>query len=491
MVDFTTEPSHVALSVTLLVFVCAFANPILSYCIYLLKINWNERYISKRHPWILTGLLVSAALTTLIELPFNALARIAESVPWSGDNFQYIELLGWECRVIFCSLIAVRVYLLAYDQEYSRVLCARKWQVMIDPSVRLNWFLKNRNRWGSPMFIFQCILLPIWILLIVYFILTSVMLEQLSEAGVGVFGFSALVTAFISLFYWRTLPKRRDVLFLRDELRISVPMFYIGCTVVMSLLIIHELEVKDDDVMAPVIELLVCILWTLVIPLVMIVTLMYPQWKMKHDTAAEQLILDAQTDDGTTSKWETIIETSDGYEQYAVFLEKELSVENLLFVSEYVQLKNGLLEIEDLKEMIELKELWFTITLPDTAPQIKRVRSQSADKKVDRRIKQRGFVKSAKDLYRKYLLRSVAFMKVSISKALEKELSMAFDSLDQTLQPFELVLPLFERTAIEVSEELKDTFSRFRTTDVFQKLEKARVTGIPASFPDETPKRIL
>ena len=158
---------------------------------------------------------------------------------------------------------------------------------------------------------------------------------------------------------------------------------------------------------------------------------------------------------------------------------------------QYVQLKNGLLEVEDLREMIEIKELWFTLTLPDSAPQCKRIRSTSSDKKVDRRIKQRGFVKSAKNLYRKYLCPTVAFMKVNVSKELEKEIVAAYDSLDETLQPFELVLPLLDRAAIEVSEELKDTFTRFRGTDVFKKLEEARITGIPASFEDQKERRIL
>lgn len=39
----------------------------------------------------------------------------------------------------------------------------------------------------SPSFIFQCILLPIWSLLGAYFALTLLMLNQLSEAGMGMY----------------------------------------------------------------------------------------------------------------------------------------------------------------------------------------------------------------------------------------------------------------------------------------------------------------
>merc|ERR1712172_215584 len=117
--------------------------------------------------------------------------------------------------------------------------------------------------------------------------------------------------------------------------------------------------------------------------------ILYPKWKVRVGTKAEELILDTQTDSGTSASWETIIETTDGYEQFAKFLERELCVENILFVTEYVQLKNGLLEIEDLKEMIEEKQLWVNLNLPETAPQCKRVRSTSKIERVDRRDKQR------------------------------------------------------------------------------------------------------
>lgn len=113
MVAVTTEPVHVALSIAVLVIAYGLSLPALSYCTYILKVHWNERYIAKRYPWILAGLIGTAAVLTLIDIPFNALARISESVPWAGDKYHYIELLGWECRVIFCSLMSLRVYLLA------------------------------------------------------------------------------------------------------------------------------------------------------------------------------------------------------------------------------------------------------------------------------------------------------------------------------------------------------------------------------------------
>lgn len=192
----------------------------------------------------------------------------------------------------------------------------------------------------SPSFIFQCILLPIWSLLGAYFALTLLMLNQLSEAGMGmylrdvypicsctdcihlhtihlfvfsidtvisgVFGVCALVCGFICLFYWRTLPKRRDVLYIRDELRISIPVFFMACIIGIALAIINELEFKSDTTMYIIFSLAALIVWIIAVPLVIIIMFLYPQWNIRKATKAEELILATQMDDGTTSKWETL-----------------------------------------------------------------------------------------------------------------------------------------------------------------------------------------
>ena len=122
----------------------------------------------------------------------------------------------------------------------------------------------------------------------------------------GVFGVCALVCGFICLFYWRTLPKRRDVLYIRDELRISIPVFFMACITGIALAIINELEFKSDTTMYIIFSLAALMVWIIAVPLVIIIMFLYPQWNIRKATKAEELILATQMDDGTTSKWETL-----------------------------------------------------------------------------------------------------------------------------------------------------------------------------------------
>ena len=77
-------------------------------------------------------------------------------------------------------------------------------------------------------------------------------------------------------------------------------------------------------------------------------------------------------------------------------------------------------------------------------------------------------------LYFKYIDPEEAYLEVNLSSKVRKDLTKAFKSWKLTLQPFEHVLPLLDKAAVEVSSLMRDSFSRFRATDVFQKLEQAR-----------------
>eukprot|EP01084_Bolivina_argentea_P176430 305318_1 len=51
-------------------------------------------------------------------------------------------------------------------------------------------------------------------------------------------------------------------------------------------------------------------------------------------------------------KWEKIVVTREGYECFATFLEKEFSIENILFITEYVLVKKVMMKNEALYALL-------------------------------------------------------------------------------------------------------------------------------------------
>lgn len=111
MVSVTEEPAHKALSIAIIAVAYGISLPITCFCLYQLYKNWHRCYIAKRYPWILAAIIVINALMALFEMPADALARLT-NMPWSGKDFLYVEMFGWECRFIICTLVSMRAYLL-------------------------------------------------------------------------------------------------------------------------------------------------------------------------------------------------------------------------------------------------------------------------------------------------------------------------------------------------------------------------------------------
>lgn len=69
------------------------------------------------------------------------------------------------------------------------------------------------------------------------------------------------------------------------------------------------------------------------------------------------------------SEWEELISTKHGYESFANFLAEQFSVENLLFITEFSQLIDVVMENEKLKSLIETESVQrHRLTLPAELP---------------------------------------------------------------------------------------------------------------------------
>ena len=117
--------------------------------------------------------------------------------------------------------------------------------------------------------------------------------------------------------------------------------------------------------------------------------------------------------------WKNAISTMDGYEQFALFLSGEFSTENILFVTEYVQLKQKMrMSIPRLKEKIDTElNLEYTLNLPSEIPQSVIVKgfdvlNDCSDSNLDKAV-----YDVLKKIFDKYIDSSTAVMEVNISSA--------------------------------------------------------------------------
>jgi len=116
----------------------------------------------------------------------------------------------------------------------------------------------------------------------------------------------------------------------RTELIVSVQIFSVA--IVVHILTLCLLFIGDTEQ----------VVWTLIYTQIEIAMLpmlwlasIYPQ------RTEEQNAPVALTPDGKPLTWAQVVATQNGYEAFANFLQREFSVENILFVTEVVQLKRA------------------------------------------------------------------------------------------------------------------------------------------------------
>ena len=84
---------------------------------------------------------------------------------------------------------------------------------------------------------------------------------------------------------------------------------------------------------------------------------------------------DAALRDRSTSEerlnltWQQLVSSKHGFESFMNFLQREFAAENLLFVTEYAQVKKVVMQNERIHDKMENElELPFILNLPDTLP---------------------------------------------------------------------------------------------------------------------------
>eukprot|EP00483_Globobulimina_turgida_P011354 UN11376 len=247
---------------------------------------------------------------------------------------------------------------------------------------------------------------------------------------------------------------------IRDELKITFKIL-----LSIFILLIITIAFIDSHEQIALNIMLICVEITMTLSLYVLI--IYPQKKFNHNQS--KLSNPMNTLIAKTSgyvSWKKIIESDDGFEQFANFLEKEFSAENILFVTEYVQLKNAMIECDNLQQIIvnEL-ELSYTLKLPKSVPMSLTCKQFTENLNTGNEENMNAMILSAtKELFLRYIDPSKAMLEVNISSAVRAQLINAFRSFELSNNALETILPLFENAVMEISFLMNDSHRRFKKT---------------------------
>eukprot|EP01084_Bolivina_argentea_P029151 54108_1 len=177
----------------------------------------------------------------------------------------------------------------------------------------------------------------------------------------------------------------------------------------------------------------------------------------------------------TGVSWSKIVATKEGYESFANFLEREFSIENILFVTEYIQLKKAMLTQADLyNQIIDELKLKYELNLPDSIPLSLITKNFNDEIEValkenesNMRINSICF-KAMHQIFCKYIFMS-STLEVNISSSTRMGLHTIFVNNEED-KSVEKILPLIENAVMEISHLMNDSFSRFTKQTVFTEL---------------------
>merc|ERR1719242_1427604 len=401
---------------------------------------------------------------------------------------EIVKCIAFSFRIGLVILIVIRIYLLHFDFQYTKIWNSKTWSNFINASyVDCNFYVKNRNKFGRASYLLTRIVIPILVLIVVIqIVITNIAMKSFDDIKMTVndpfyqmiiFAVDFAVCALVGFWYWNKFPKIGDTLHIREELQISSILFMVIGVWLVAGGIWSSVFLSGDTTLPR--QILVIGLQFLYTTGVMILVI-YPKWRMHKKSSHEMMAVLTSTHDAGYSyaEWTSVIDTDEGYCEFAQFLNMEFSIENLLFVTEYAQLKKAMLEHEELKQSMENNELTWNLNLPQSAPQSLIVKGFSMEDS-------NCVFTAIQKLYVKYIDSTQAMLAVNISYKVRRELDKAMyncavgkDSTNHNVVECDRLMPLLERAVESICHLMKDSYGRYRRTDSFGELVKAKSTSI-------------
>eukprot|EP01084_Bolivina_argentea_P029153 54110_1 len=431
--------------------------PFVIYHGYELYRNWNEQYIVRRRRSIILLIYIIICYYQLFYFPFNAITHLVEAPYW----LLQITYISSVIAVSFgFALVSIRIYLLYFDHEYNHILITKKWKILVDPLVeKNNWFLINRrNKYGSSIFVMTRILLPLLFIYFSVFISLRFTIYAMNNDAVkykdtassidfSFAAFSAVAASIVGIYFWKKYPNFNDNLLIRKEIKLTLKLYLIYSFFKITMISTMAIFEFHFGGIATTIVQFICVatLWLMI---------KYPQriyLKKKQEIKTKQ----------PPVLWKDSICTKEQYESFANFLEKEFSIENLLFITEYMQLKKAMLDYGSLTSMplmvgLESSDL---IKLPDSIPLSLIAKECTKEMETGNDVNDICFNAMDK-IFWKYIDESSA-LEVNISSFARLRLQKHFRNNELTDKNIENILPSMEVAVNEVSSLMRYSFGRF------------------------------
>eukprot|EP01084_Bolivina_argentea_P170631 295677_1 len=469
--------AQMVLGITHLIITCI-ELAICVYCAYQLYQNWHEMYMKKRRHILVLFIFICSCYSILFEYPHFTILKFFPYVNyWTPPHviiYAFASFPRWSQLI----LMTLRIYLLHFDHEYERLLKTHKWKILINENAMdENWYFQNRLTYGSGIWIIKHrLFIPLLIFYIFYLILwfvgrypldiTISMLHALTLL------FSIIVTIFSVIYavkYWKKFPKFMDNLNIRNELKIII--IYLATAFILGFIIAPFSVFRFYSSAANIFYLIVLS----VIHISVCITLtIYPKRKYfqyLNSSGQVQFIKNWERSHSIRNtdftSWEKIVHMNEGYESWANFLEKEFSIENLMFITEYVMVKQLMMKDAKLQEFLKDINLSYELELHESL-----MNNSSLAKQYQ---KNGNFMETAKALFLKYINPRTATLEINLPFAISQNLRNTFKILEIkeiSNDDIKLIMRLLDDSAVAISKLMNDSFLRFKYTETFDKLIK-------------------
>merc|ERR1719474_770762 len=438
------------------------------YSGYILYSKWNEQYLVKRHRSVITDcfcvftimqtFLVIWNITELIHphtLPFRAMIGIEYSIHWA-------------CTFPFVA----RLWLLYFDFNYEAKLAAKPWEIVIAPkTVESNWFLVHKHTLGEGGFILKYIVLPLFLIktsVSIALICSPLSDQSLIQIEVSTFIALIVIQSVMIGVIWLKYPRIDDPYFIRQELKDIVIFMIIVLAVLLPLLIIVS---WSPDILP---YFSIHVLHQVIYADFKLMMIVYPKRKFERESQQQETRLtklwkQKSVDEMRVSvqgHWQRTVSTKKGYENFARYLAHQFALENLLFVTEFVQLKQVAMQNEAICLHIGSQSgLAFELTLPpeltlsSIAEGFKKNIKQVETECVETGIKT-TFFESMKQIYLKYIDSDVAPLEINVPAKMRHQISGVFHG-DGTEKSVREIMLLMERAVQNIVNLMTEAAIRF------------------------------
>ena len=477
---FEDEPVLSGIRLILLIQTLLISYPSAIYCGSKLHQNWDAFYMKKRGHYLILLTFIAAAWSPLIEFPYYAIISLVNPhVGYLESVHEWIIYPSMFFRLLEISFVALRVYLLWFEQNHSDLLLSKGWRVLMDPNFgSTNWFYQHGSTLGNSQWMLKCIIVPS---VVIWFIIWGIAFYYRHEydTELAFFGIWLLIhCAFVILFFSK-YSSFMDNLGIRQELKgiITAMALASAFVTIVVAITLNSTQWVEDLFFIIMMIVLSCtqtaLFWFMIV---------YPEkkWeamklepapKLKRSSLREEHRVNSSNLSNCTDleikTWKNIVSEMEGFISFCNFLHFQFAAENLLYITEYMGIKQLVKQNETMKVALNGKEIPFDVDLPDKL-QMSCIAEQ---------YRENGALQVALwDLHQKYV-DTGARLEINVNWSLREQLQSIFSSRKRadvstgmSEEDTVKALVLLDQAAEAVAHLMNDSFLRFRKTDIYKKL---------------------